>query len=80
MAGEKLRISLLEVKRKDEMPGDQTRRAMTINQDSTRQAINKALKQLETNVEMIQVTFCLFDTCIKIPFLGLACRRVPVPH
>lgn len=56
VAGEKLRIGLLEVKRKDEMPGDQTRRAMTIDQPSTRQAINKALKQLETNVEMIQVT------------------------
>ena len=56
VAGEKLRIGLLEVKRKDEMPGDQTRRAMTIDQSSTRQAINKALKQLETDVEMIQVT------------------------
>ena len=58
VAGEKLRICLLEVKRKDELKGDQARRAMSIDQKSTKTAINKAFKQLENDCEMLQVESC----------------------
>ena len=59
VAGEKLRICLLEVKRKDELGGDLPRKAMRIDQKSTRSAITKAFKQLGTDCEMLQVKSCL---------------------
>ena len=69
VAGEKLQIRLLEVKRKNELGGDQARQAMSINQKSTKTAINKAFNQLGTDCEILQVKLCfliILNTCFSL--------------